>query len=420
MYTELRCAAIALTVLACLATTGRLPAEERDSDVRRHALKLNEVTGMDPIRGEVKALLADKAGAKKFVAEAARMAKEKPQPFNYNASLILATVASKLKDYEAAETFYRLHMEQAKHLLSVKGLTTAYGGLIEIYYANKKYAEAEKLCKEALELKSDAAGDDDRSLDRFKSAVMEEMILSIARQGDTDRAIDLIDRILKNSPNSWLALDLKASVFRIAEKNAEAAKVYEEALERLTKDKALKKEARDILADDIRYKLSGLYVDLDQVDKAAEQLKALLARDPDSPTYNNDLGYIWADHDMNLEESEKLVRKAMDLDRQQRRKTNPKPKPDDDKDSAAYLDSLGWVKYKQKKYQEAKKYLQQAVAQEDGNHIEILDHLGDVQLALGDKAAAVATWKKAADATGDTKREHKRKTEVLKKIKANE
>ncbi len=412
----LRSTVVALTALTCLVA-GRLGAEERDSSVRRQVLKLNDVTGMDPLRGEVAALLEDKAAARKLLTEAAHIAKEKPQPFNYNASLILATAAAQLKEYDAAETFYRLHLDQAKHLASVKGLAAAYGGLIKIYYETKKFADAEKMCKEALDLKSE---DGDKSIDRFKSAVMEEMLLAIARQGDTDRAIDIIDRILKNAPNSWLALDLKARVYRIAEKNQEAANVYEEALRRLKDDADLKPEAKDILADDIRYSLSGLYVDLNQVDKAAEQLKALLAKEPDNATYNNDLGYIWADHDRNLTESEKLVRKAIEEDRKLRRKVNPNLTPDEDKDNPAYLDSLGWVLYKQKKYQEAKKYLQQAVEQEDGKHVEILDHLGDVLLALGEKAEAVAAWKKGVAATGDTKREQKRKAEVLKKIKANE
>ena len=90
------------------------------------------------------------------------------------------------------------------------------------------------------------------------------------------------------------------------------------------------------------------------MDKAADQLKALLVREPDNPTYNNDLGYIWADHDMNLAESEKLIRKAIDDDRRTRRKANPDLKPELDKDNAAYLDSLGWVLFKQKKYKEAR------------------------------------------------------------------
>ena len=82
---------------------------------------------------------------------------------------------------------------------------------------------------------------------------------------------------------------------------------------------------------------------------AAADLKALLEKDPDNPGYNNDLGYIWADHDMNLAESEKLIRKALDEDRKQRLKEKPDAKPDEIKDNPSYLDSLGWVLFKEKK-----------------------------------------------------------------------
>ena len=50
----------------------------------------------------------------------------------------------------------------------------------------------------------------------------------------------------------------------------------------------------------------------------------------------------------------------------------------------------------------------------------LLDHLGDVLMALGEKTEAVAVWKKSIEAPGDSKREEKRKEEVLKKIKAND
>src|SRR5262249_9167659 len=149
-------------------------------------------------------------------------------------------------------------------------------------------------------------------------------------------------------------MELKAQVLREAGKLDEALKVYEEVGERIKKDDRLKKDEQDDFLDNVRYALSGLYVELNQVDKAAEQLKALLAREPDNTTYNNDLGYIWADHDLNLAESEKLIRKAIDEDRRQRRKTNPDLKPELDKDNPAYLDSLGWVLFKQKKYKEAR------------------------------------------------------------------
>jgi hypothetical protein len=41
-------------------------------------------------------------------------------------------------------------------------------------------------------------------------------------------------------------------------------------------------------------------------------------------------------------------------------------------------------------------------------------------MALGEKAEAVAVWKKSVETPGDSKREQKRKEGVLKKIKANE
>src|SRR5207253_56519 len=161
----------------------------------------------------------------------------------------------------------------------------------------------------------------------------------------------------------------------------------------------------------IRYVLSSIYIDLDQVDKAAQQLQTLLAKEPGNATYNNDLGYIWADHDMKLGEAEKLIRKAIDLDREERKKkTNLKA--DENKDNAAYLDSLGWVLFKSKNYTEAKKYLLEAVKDKEGQHIEILDHLADVYLALGDKVEAVNTWKKALSLETRSKREKERKALV--------
>ena len=109
--------------------------------------------------------------------------------------------------------------------------------------------------------------------------------------------------------------------------------------------------------------LGWLYLDWGWLDKAAEQLQVLLKKKPDDPTYNNDLGYIWADHDMRLDEAEKLIRKAIDEDRKERKQLIDKGEmsPDEDKDNAAYLDSLGWVLFKKKQYPEAKKYLLQAV-----------------------------------------------------------
>ena len=45
--------------------------------------------------------------------------------------------------------------------------------------------------------------------------------------------------------------------------------------------------------------------------------------------------------------------------------------------------------YKKKKYKEAKEPLLKAIEDKEGQHSEILDHLGDVHMALGEKDEAL-------------------------------
>ena len=118
---------------------------------------------------------------------------------------------------------------------------------------------------------------------------------------------------------------------------------------------------------------------------------------------------------MKLDEAEKLIRKAIDLDRK-RRKANPRFDPDKDRDNGAYLDSLGWVMYKKENYKEAKEVLLKAVEDKAAQHIEIYDHLGDTLLKLGETEAAVTAWRKGIDFVGDGRRDQQIKAKVQKKI----
>lgn len=427
----------ALTVLTCLSSP-QVWAEERNDDLRKQALKLNEITGTQARLAEQEKLLKDKNAAKKLVAEAARMAAEKPQPFGYNATQILGVAALSVKDYGAAETFYRLNLDQAKQLRSAKGLMAAYGGLYNSVASKRKYAKLERLCEEASQNESirgallSLAGEKDKedelkSIRGFIITMLERQIYAIALQGDADRAVKLIDRAFGEQADGWSGLHLKGNAFRYAGNNEEAIKAFEDEIQRLKEDNDLKKKDKEDFIDDARYAQSGVYIELDQVDKAVETLKALVAKHPDHPTYNNDLGYVLADHNRDLAKAEKMIRKALEMERKKKlenQKENPKLKPEEIKETGAYLDSLGWVLYKQKKYVEAKRYLRQAVQNtidlDETESIEIYDHLGDVLLALGQKAEAVDAWKKGMAVAGDTKRDQRRKKEVQKKIKANE
>src|SRR5262249_40162025 len=154
-------------VLSWLAGPGRAAVPDKDKDkdpeaaLRARALQFNEITGQDAITGQIVALLEDKENSKKLIAAALKLAKEKEKekdkdpPFNVNATFILAGAANGLKEVEAAEFFYRQHAHQALKLGSSQKFVRAYTGLIDLLYASKKYAEAERVCREFLELKGD-------------------------------------------------------------------------------------------------------------------------------------------------------------------------------------------------------------------------------------------------------------------------
>lgn len=68
-----------------------------------------------------------------------------------------------------------------------------------------------------------------------------------------------------------------------------------------------------------------------------------------------------------------------------------------------YLDTYAWVLFKLGRLEEAKRYLQQAVAFDGRKSPELLIHYGDVLAALGEKFMAETYWKKALENGYDPK-----------------
>jgi len=385
-----------------------------DDSVRQKALQLNDITGKTAITGKILELVKDKSEAKRLISEAAKMAKDKDQPFNYNGAFILAKAAFAARDFDNSLAFYNICADQAVKLRSGQKLADVYEGLIILFVDNKKYDDAVKKCKEFLDLK--VAGED---MERAKIAVLRQMILTLARQGKFDEALKVTDGYIEKDEGGWYFLRIKADVLREAGRTDESISAYEDTIERLGKSK-IEDEPKEALIDSCRYSMSGVYTEMGQTDKAIDLLRRLLKAHPDSSTYNNDLGYVLADHDKDLDEAEKMIRKALDVDKAERAKLKEKGliEADEDKDNAAYLDSLGWVLYRKKNYAEAKKYLLEASKTDEGKHVEIFDHLADVHKAMGEKAEAVSVWQKALELENVSKRDEARKEAIKKKVAA--
>jgi tetratricopeptide (TPR) repeat protein len=397
--------------------------------LKKELAKINVLTGKGPMQGALNALVSDKDHAKKLLDFGLTAAKSKQ--LSYNGAYVLGLTAAKMKDMKTAETYLRVCMDQGAKLQSLDRLAQSYGLLIEKYFLYKQYKDAARICKELLELNTDdgkereVIGLTDRNQlgdpnDRFDPArglrhgVFEYYVQAIAKLGKYDQALKLVDGAIKRT-DDWRDLKLKGWVLKEAGKLEDAAAAYEDVIKRIPKDVRFKKESRNDFLTRTHYELSNVYIELKKIDRATEHLELLLKSNPDNPIFYNDLGYVWADNDMKLEEAEKLIRKALELDRE-RRKMSEDFNPKTDHDSGTYLDSLGWVLFKQKKNAEAKVQLLKAVEDKSAQSIEIYDHLGDVEFALGERDAAQKAWQKGVEVATDSRRDQERKAIVEKKL----
>jgi tetratricopeptide (TPR) repeat protein len=422
----------ALCALLAFAVAGICQAQPGVVKKSSDLAALNILTGSEPLSNAFKELNDNKDKAKRLITEALPLTKEKDQ-LRYNAALLLALVSAEQKDIPACEAFFRVCIDQAIKLHSVSKLAQSFGGLTETLYENKKFDEMNKLCQEIANLKIDDGKDrvvkfaytergeteflDDDSFKTTESIlpyVFHQQVLALVKLGKYDLAHKIVDNLIKSRDN-FSDRQLKANLYREAGDMEKAADSYLELIERIRSDKNLRVKERAAMIDRCRYMLSSIYVDLKQINKSAEMLQELLKTNPNNAGYNNDLGYIWADHDMNLDEAETLIRKALDLDRENRKKD-----PDaEDKDNGAYLDSLGWVLYKKKNLKEAKKVLLEALEDKSAQHIEIYDHLGDVLMALGERDGALDAWRKGLEHVTESRRDQERKKLVEEKVKKN-
>ena len=251
---------------------------------------------------------------------------------------------------------------------------SAYAALIDVLWRNRRPAEVAQVCRDGLR----AAEHTSPVLFNFHLA------LALAELGDGAEALTAVEKaILQAADTDRLLMRLrKLAVLRVLGKWDDAIKL----------GRALFDEF-DGPADRlrVRYALAGVYWGAKKYAEAEAELRAILDADPDHAAACNDLGYHLADQGRNLDEAARLVRRAVEVDRIERRRAGD-PEPD----NAAYLDSLGWVLFRQGKLPAARELLERSSLLPDGAADAVVwDHLGDVYFRLGEKAKAKAAWEQA-------------------------
>jgi tetratricopeptide (TPR) repeat protein len=183
-------------------------------------------------------------------------------------------------------------------------------------------------------------------------------------------ALAHLHKAIALAPDSLAPRAMLAQTYDQQQRREEAEKVWAETARRFPKHNGV---AFDLAA--CREKLGDLA-------GAETAVRDVLQREPDNPTALNFLGYLWADHDRNLEQAVEMISRALGQD----------------PDNGAYLDSLGWAFYRLGRLTEAQAQLERAARLTGGDPI-VLEHLGDVykDLALKDLAKKQYRLSLAAD-----------------------
>ena len=225
------------------------------------------------------------------------------------------------------------------------------GGL---YFDNRKYNEAIKLMKQAVK----------QFPENF--AINLIMGLSLAQTNKNEEAKTFLDKSVQLKPRNINALSGYAFTLRLLGENDKAIYYLKRALL--------------IVPDDVNLlgTLGLIYNEQNKMFLSDSIYENALKIDSTNDIVNNNYAYSFSERGIQLNRALKMVKIALAADSL----------------NSSYLDTIGWVYFKLKKYNLAKKYIKQAI-KEGGESATMLDHMGDIEYYLNNKKSSNKLWKKA-------------------------
>jgi len=255
----------------------------------------------------------------------------------------------------AAETFRKMLP------LGEENARSGYQEIIDTYREAKQWPQATAVAKEAVQKLPN-----DRELRMVLDA-------QLADTGEVDRALADVRSLLKGGPEDrevYLRLGIMYT----------RAKRWTDAEEALAKAEQMSTKPEDkayvwFLRGDTLQRQK-------KFDEAEADFRKVLAAtppsDPQSAATLNYLGYMNADRGVKLEESLNYVKQALSFE----------------PNNGAYLDSLGWVYFKQGKYDLAEESLTKAALHMSSDPT-VQEHLGDLYQKTGRLKLAAAHWERS-------------------------
>jgi tetratricopeptide (TPR) repeat protein len=200
-----------------------------------------------------------------------------------------------------------------------------------------------------------------------------ELLLGALR--DPDRAVKLLGEARRRFPGAPEIVYYLAIAQREAKQSQQAVATFEEALH-----EAQLEEDDDFVNAKFYFNYGAAAEQAGLYNKASDLLRKSIALDPEnSAEACNYLGYMFADHNMNLDEAETMIRRAL--------QSEP--------NNASYLDSLGWVEFRKGQFDQALDDLLRAAKTAERQDPVVFEHIGDTYLKLNRTREALEAWQKA-------------------------
>src|SRR6202012_1177405 len=113
--------------------------------------------------------------------------------------------------------------------------------------------------------------------------------------------------------------------------------------------------------------------------KSDEAYNKALSFNPDNPYTLNNYAYYLSVRGISLDKAAQMSKHSNELQ----------------PNTASFEDTYAWILFKQKKYTDAKSWIEKAILHDKTSSAVQMEHYGDIMFYLGDTNAAVENWKKA-------------------------
>lgn len=213
------------------------------------------------------------------------------------------------------------------------------------------------------------------ALNKSVYAIWDQLCRINLSLGDSNALIKTGEEALSMFPNQFELYFYTALGYLQINQNETAISYFNNALSYDIENNALKSQIYSSLGD--------AYQSLKKYKESTDSYDKALNLSPNNTYVLNNYAYYLSLRGESLDKAEKMSAKSNQLAA----------------NNAAFEDTYAWVLFKNKKYAEAKIWIEKAILHNDKSATQF-DHLGDILFKLGDTKGAIENWEKSIKLDG--------------------